>query len=157
MSGILSFELRSGTTPVTTKGVASVATYHVIFAGRLERGGAIELESLELVRVILDVIEDKKANDILVLDIREISLLADYFVICTVETARQLGAIVDAVIPEMKKLGLYSLAGVEGTLESGWVLIDFGDIVVHLFNPEKRAFYALDKLWKDAKTVVHIQ
>lgn len=121
------------------------------------RGGLTELESLERVRAMLDIIEDKKASDVLVLDIREISLLADYFIICTVETARQAGAIVDAVIPEMKKLGLYPLAGVEGTLESGWVLIDFGDIVVHLFSPEKRAFYALDKLWKDAKTVVRIQ
>lgn len=116
-----------------------------------------KLESLELVRVILNIVEDKKANDILVLDIREISLLADYFVICTAETGRQVSAIVDAVVPEMKRLGLYSLTGVEGTQESGWVLIDFGDIIVHLFSPEKRDFYDLDKLWKDAKIVVHIQ
>lgn len=121
------------------------------------RGGFTELESLELTRVILDILEDKRANDILVLDIREISLLADYFVICTVETTRQVGAIVDAVMPEMKKMGRYSFTGVEGTLESGWVLLDFGDIVVHLFSPEKRAFYGLDRLWKDAKTVVRIQ
>jgi len=120
-------------------------------------GGLAQLESLENMRIILDIIENKKASDIIVLDIREISLLADYFVICTTETARQVGAIVDAIIPEMKKLGLYPLTGVEGTLDSGWVLIDFGDIIVHLFSPEKRAFYALDKLWKDAKTVVHIQ
>ena len=108
-------------------------------------------------RTVLDIIEDKKASDILVLDIREVSLLADYFVICTVETARQLGAIVDAIMPELKKRGVHTLGGVEGTMESGWVLIDFGDIVVHVFSPEKRAFYALDKLWKNAKTVVRIQ
>ena len=108
-------------------------------------------------RDILDVIEDKKGNDILVLDIREISLLADYFVICTVETSRQLKAIADSIIPEMKNRGLVNLGGVEGSLDSGWVLVDFGDIVVHLFSPQQRDFYALDKLWKDAKVVVHIQ
>lgn len=108
-------------------------------------------------RDILAVIEDKKGNDILVLDIHEISLLADYFVICTVETSRQLKAIADSIIPEMKNRGLVNLGGVEGSLDSGWVLVDFGDIVVHLFSPQQRDFYALDKLWKDAKVVVHIQ
>ena len=108
-------------------------------------------------RDILAVIEDKKGNDILVLDIREISLLADYFVICTVETSRQLKAIADSIIPEMKTRGLLSLGGIEGSLDSGWVLIDFGDIVVHLFSPQQRDFYALDELWKNAKVVVHIQ
>ena len=121
------------------------------------KGGTPELETLDLVRDILDVIEDKKGNDILVLDIREISLLADYFVICTVETSRQLKAIADSIIPEMKTHGLLSLGGIEGSLNSGWVLIDLGDIVVHLFSPQQRDFYALDKLWKDAKVVVHIQ
>jgi len=108
-------------------------------------------------RDILAVIEDKKGNDILVLDIREISLLADYFVICTVETSRQLKAIADSIIPEMKNRGLLSLGGIEGSLDSGWVLIDFGDIVIHLFSPQQRDFYALDELWKDAKVAVHIQ
>lgn len=108
-------------------------------------------------RHILTVIEDKKGSDILVLDIREISLLADCFVICTAETGRQLKAIADSLVPEMKKRGLLSLGGIEGSLDSGWVLVDFGDIVVHLFSPQQRDFYALDKLWKDAKVVVHIQ
>ena len=116
-----------------------------------------ELETLDLMRDILAVIEDKKGNDILVLDIREISLLADYFVICTVETSRQLKAIADSIIPEMKSRGLLSLGGIEGSLDSGWVLIDFGDIVIHLFSPQQRDFYALDELWKDAKVAVHIQ
>ena len=105
----------------------------------------------------MNVVEDKKANDILVLDIREISLLADYFVICTVETSRQLKAIADSIIPAMKNRGLASLGKIEGSLDSGWVLIDFGDIVVHLFSPQQRNLYALDKLWEDAKVVVYIQ
>jgi ribosome-associated protein len=109
------------------------------------------------VRDILDIIEDKKGSDIVVLDIREVSLLADYFIISTVETSRQLGAIVDSVIPEMKRRGLPSLGGVEGSSDSGWVLIDFGDIVVHLFGPQYRHLYALEKLWNDAKVVVRIQ
>ena len=121
------------------------------------KGGTSELETLDLVRDILTVIEDKKGSDILVLDIREISLLADCFVICTAETSRQLKAIADSLIPEMKNRGLLTLGGTEGSLDSGWVLIDLGDIVVHLFSPQQRDFYALDKLWKDAKVVVHIQ
>ena len=121
------------------------------------KGGTSELETLDLVRDILTVIEDKKGSDILVLDIREISLLADCFVICTAETSRQLKAIADSLIPEMKNRGLLTLGGTEGSLDSGWVLVDFGDIVVHLFSPQQRDFYALDKLWKDAKVVVHIQ
>ncbi len=121
------------------------------------KGGTSELETLDLVRDILTVIEDKKGSDILVLDIREISLLADCFVICTADTSRQLKAIADSLIPEMKNRGLLTLGGAEGSLDSGWVLVDFGDIVVHLFSPQQRDFYALDKLWKDAKVVVHIQ
>jgi ribosome-associated protein len=121
------------------------------------KGGTPELETLDLVRDVLTVIEDKKGSDILVLDIREISLLADCFVICTAETSRQLKAIADSLIPEMKNRGLLALGGTEGSLDSGWVLVDFGDIVVHLFSPQQRDFYALDKLWKDAKVVVHIQ
>ena len=110
-----------------------------------------------MVKDILSIIEEKKGSDILVLDIQDISLLADYFILCTVDSGRQLNAIVESVIPEMKTRGMYSLSGVEGTSDSGWLLIDFGDIVIHLFTPQQRAFYALDKLWKEAKVVVHIQ
>jgi ribosome-associated protein len=91
------------------------------------------------------------------LDIREVSLLADYFVICTVETSRQLKAITDSIIPAMKHSGLDSLGKIEGSLDSGWVLIDFGEIVVHLFSPQQRKLYALDELWGDAKVVIYIQ
>ena len=110
-----------------------------------------------MVRKILDVIEDKKGSDIIVLDIREISLLADYFVICTVESGRQFTALVDSMVVEMKTYGVHTLSGVEGTPDSGWILVDFGDIVVHVFNPQQRDFYALEKLWRDAKVVVHMQ
>lgn len=116
-----------------------------------------KLETLELVRKILDIIEDKKGSDILVLDIREISLLADYFVICTAESERQFGAMVDSMISEIKTYGVYTLGSVEGTPDSGWILVDFGDIVVHIFSPKQRDFYALEKLWRDSKVVVHMQ
>jgi ribosome-associated protein len=120
------------------------------------KGGMTDLDPLEVVRKILDIIEDKKGSDIVVLDISAISLLADYFVICTGETSRQLQAMVDDLIPAMKEHGRHSL-GVEGGVGSGWILIDYGDVVVHLFSPQQRSYYALDKLWKEAKLVVRIQ
>ena len=119
-------------------------------------GRKLELESLELAKMILSEIEDKKGSDIVVLDIRSISLLADCFVICTVETQRQAEALADAVIPKMKEHGRFARA-VEGDATSGWVLIDYGDVVVHLFSPQQRTYYGLDKLWKEAKVVVRIQ
>ena len=120
------------------------------------KGGMTDLDPLEVVRKALDVIEDKQGSDIVVLDISAISLLADYFVICTGETSRQLQAMVDDLIPAMKEQGRHSL-GVEGNVDSGWILIDYGDVVVHLFSPKQRSYYALDKLWKEAKLVVRIQ
>ena len=120
------------------------------------KGGKEALEPLEVVRKALDVIEDKQGSDIVVLDISAISLLADYFVICTAETARQMQAIADDLVPALKELGRYSL-GTEGDAQSGWILIDYGDVVIHLFNPKQRSYYTLDKLWKEAKLVVRIQ
>jgi ribosome-associated protein len=108
-----------------------------------------------LAKSILSVIEDKKGVDILILDIRSISLLADYFVICTTETQRQTEAIVDSIVPDLKERG--RMPRVEGEANSGWVLIDCGDVVVHLFSPLQRSYYSLEKLWKDAKVVVRVQ
>lgn len=104
---------------------------------------------------MIDIIEEMKGSDILLLDIRAISLLADYFVICTAETQRQTEAMVDSIVPKAKDLG--RLPRVEGEASSGWVLIDIGDVVVNVFSPSQRHRFAFERLWQEAKTVVRIQ
>jgi ribosome-associated protein len=90
------------------------------------------------------------------LDIRHISFLADYFVICSGETERQVKAIVDEITEKAKEDGVKPLH-IEGDPPSGWVLMDYGDVIVHVFAPAVRDYYQLEKLWSDALLVVRIQ
>ena len=118
-------------------------------------GEDTKLESLELARRIVDVVVEKLGTDVVVMEISELSNIADYFVICTGETDRQLDAIVHEVRAELKKGGKKP-AGIEGKPSSGWVLVDGGDIVVHAFTPAQREFYRLERLWSDAKTILRV-
>jgi ribosome-associated protein len=106
---------------------------------------------------VVDAIADKKGEDILLLDIRSLSPFADYFVIGSGTSERQLRALMDGLEDVMRQHHKRRPLSVEGRAESGWVLMDYGDIVVHLFSPEKRAFYDLEGLWREGKTVVRIQ
>jgi ribosome-associated protein len=91
------------------------------------------------------------------MDLRDVSLIADYFVIASANNERLLNAITDNVRDEIKKQQqLYPLR-IEGRGEDGWVLMDYGDVVVHLFSPELRGYYDLEALWRDAKVLVHVQ
>jgi ribosome-associated protein len=114
------------------------------------------LNSLDIGRLAVEVAVDKQASDIVMLDVRNVVNIADYFVICTAETTRQINAVVEGI--EQAFIG----AGVgrrrrEGATESGWVLLDYGDVIVHVFAPEERDYYRLDRLWRDAPPVVQIQ
>jgi ribosome-associated protein len=93
---------------------------------------------------------DKKAEDVRILDIRGLASYADFLVVMTAGSDRQVSAIADAVDEELRKLG-HRPIGVEGQAGGNWILIDTGDIVVHVFNAESRGFYDLDGLWSDAK------
>ena len=119
-------------------------------------GGGTILTVLEVARLIFDVIADHNGDDIVMLDIREMSDLADYFVICTVTGARQAGAVVEAVRAATKRQTDVRLPRIEGTSGSGWRLMDYGDVVVHLFTPEKRAYYRLENLWENGRVVVRM-
>ena len=99
---------------------------------------------------------DKQAADILLLDTHEVCSFAGYFVIVTGESGRQIKAIYDEVEHALKKNGVL-LNHYEGTLESGWVLLDFGDVIVHIFAPAEREYYQLDKLWSNAVPVLRVQ
>lgn len=118
--------------------------------------GGPRLEPAELARIIVDVAADKKATDITLLDIRDLSVIADYFVICTGTNPRQIGAIASAIDDELSERGV-PLRGREGGADSGWVLLDLGDVIVHIFGPMEREFYRLERLWSEAPTVMYLQ
>jgi ribosome-associated protein len=97
--------------------------------------------------------ESKKADEIRILDLREITSFADYFLICSGKNQRQTQAIWDAVSEQLKKKAGEAATSVEGYENGEWILGDFGDLVVHVFSPEKRDYYQLERLWRDAKPV----
>jgi ribosome-associated protein len=90
------------------------------------------------------------------LDIRELSVIADYFVVCTGLNARQIQAIASGVENKLSEAKIRA-RGREGSAETGWVLIDAGDVIVHIFGPMEREFYRLERLWSGAPTVVYLQ
>jgi len=118
--------------------------------------GVSRLESSELARIIAEVALDKKATDVVTLDIRELSVIADYFVVCTGANARQIQAIADAIKEKLDEFNAPS-RGFEGNATSGWMLLDCGDVIVHIFGPMEREFYSLERLWSGAPAVVYMQ
>ena len=105
---------------------------------------------------IADIISDTPALNTLVLDIHELSPIADYFVLCSGENERQLRAIAREVNEGMAKDGVRP-ERTEGDPPSGWILLDFGETIVHIFDVDQRAFYRLEDLWAEAQTLVAIQ
>ncbi|MDI9259357.1 ribosome silencing factor [Alicyclobacillus sendaiensis] len=95
---------------------------------------------------------DKKATDVVVMNVQELTPVADYFVICSASSRPQVEAVARAVRDDLAELGV-TCRGIEGLDEARWVLLDFGDVVVHVFRPEEREFYHLERLWGDAKWV----
>lgn len=96
--------------------------------------------------------DGKKATDVMVLDIRKVAFITDYFVLASGKNKKQLQAIADEVSQTLKARGLRRL-GLEGYGEGAWILVDFGDVVVHLFHEEMRRYYELENLWSDGKKV----
>jgi ribosome-associated protein len=116
------------------------------------------VESREIANRITEILDDRQGEDILVLDLTEVTTFADFFVICTANSRRQLDALQSAIREEMKKAEVQRLAETaEGDSESGWVLIDYNSVIVHLFTAEMRDYYRLEELWGSARTVAHIQ
>ena len=110
------------------------------------------MEMLEIVKAAVNALEDKKAEDIRVIDIREVSSIADYFIIANGANQNQLQAMQDAVDEAIYKAGLHAKQ-IEGNNHSTWILIDYNDIIVHLFSKEDRLFYDLERIWKDGKLI----
>jgi ribosome-associated protein len=120
--------------------------------------GEIALEPLDLARLIVNTLEDKKAEDIVLLDLRPDTHLTDFFVICTGNSDRQIRALVDYVRQACKDQAGKLPFNIEGTPESGWMLMDYSNVVVHIFNAEQRDYYDLQGLWsKSAQVLLSIQ
>jgi ribosome-associated protein len=110
----------------------------------------------DLARRIVDLLADRQAEDVLLLDIRKVASFADYFVIATAINNRQMRAFVELVNTELREEDIKP-SHREGGVDSGWVLVDYGDIILHIFSPDLRDYYALEELWHDATEIVRIQ
>ena len=110
------------------------------------------MELLEVVKKAVSALEDKKAEDITVIDISEVSSIADYFIIANGANVNQLAAMQDAVDEAFYKAG-YHAKQIEGNRNSTWILIDYNEVIVHLFSKEDRLFYDLERIWKDGKVL----
>jgi ribosome-associated protein len=106
-------------------------------------------KALEHARLCARIADDNRAKDVLLLDLRQATPLVDFFVIATADSRRQSNAIAGEIDQEMKRLGERKL-GMEGSEEGRWVLIDYGDFVVHVFSSEARSYYSLEDIWGDA-------
>lgn len=115
-----------------------------------------DAEALQLARRIVDLAADKKAADIVLLDIHELTTMADYFVICSGSSERQLGSIADGIEQGMREEGVRPI-GREGGSVAHWLLVDFGSVVVHVMAPPERDFYQLEKLWAEAPLLLRVQ
>jgi ribosome-associated protein len=104
----------------------------------------------------VDVASDKQANNIVLLDVRELAGFTDYFVICSGDSERQLRTIQEEVWESLKREKV-TPHHQEGTVDSGWLLLDYGDVIVHIFSAAEREHYKLDELWREAPTVLSVQ
>ncbi len=105
---------------------------------------------LSIARLAVDAAADKKAENIQLLDLRDLSMVADYFVICSGSSDRQLRAIANSIDDVLSKEHRIAPHHVEGTDSGGWVLMDYGDVIIHIFAPSQRAYYNLEGLWASA-------
>jgi ribosome-associated protein len=115
----------------------------------------IPADAAALAHRIVEIASDKKGNDIVMLRTAELTTMADFFVICSGRSDRQVQALATAILDELRKEGIRPL-GTEGRASSRWVLLDFGTVIVHVFAPEERQYYGLERLWGKATQVVRI-
>jgi ribosome-associated protein len=114
-------------------------------------------DPLDYARAIVDFISDLKGEDIVLLDLRQVTVITDFFVICTANSDRQIKAIVEKVAEAMKERYDVAALRVEGQAMGGWVLMDYGDIVVHVFDEDQRDYYNLEQLWNNGKVLLRVK
>jgi ribosome-associated protein len=116
----------------------------------------MEDQILEVAHKLVNALEDKKGENIVLMDVREVASFADFFVVCSGTSNRMLNALADVVEVEARHASHLPIR-VEGSPDYGWVVVDCGDIVVHLFSPSQREYYRLEELWERGKVVVRVQ
>lgn len=112
----------------------------------------MENQSKKMVQIVYDALDEKLGEDIEILKVDEISIIADYLVIANGRNQNQLNAMTDLVEEKMIEAG-YKSKRIEGKTNSSWVLMDYGDVIVHVFSKEDRLFYDLERIWKDGKKI----
>jgi ribosome-associated protein len=123
---------------------------------RKARAATPQRPAIEIARRIVELAEDKKAADIVLLDLTGLTTMADYFVICSGGSERQLAAIADGIVSGLRDEKTKPI-GREGTPASHWVLLDYGSVVVHVLTPPERDYYGLEKHWSEAKVILRVQ
>jgi ribosome-associated protein len=114
------------------------------------------LKTLELAHTIVEALEDRKGENIVLMDLEKVAMFTGYFVIATGSSDRMLDALAEGVIESVQKK--YEIKGrAQGQSASGWVLVDFGSVIVHCFAQETRDFYKLEELWKEGKVLLRLQ
>ena len=106
----------------------------------------------DMVRIACKALDDKKAKDIKIIDIHEVSVMADYFIIADGSNLNQVQAMADNVEEKMAEAG-YQVRQTEGYQSANWILLDYGDVIVHVFDEENRLFYDLERIWRDGKVL----
>jgi ribosome-associated protein len=114
------------------------------------------LNSIDVARLAVEAASDKQADNIVMLDTKEVCSFADYFVICSGDSPRQIEAIRQEIREKLKHDDIIPFH-IEGAADSGWILLDLGDVVVHIFSPSQRDYYRLDDLWHEATPIIRIQ
>ena len=109
-------------------------------------------QSKEMVRLAVEALDEKKGEDIKIIDIQGVTVIADYFVLASASNSSQTQALIDNVEEKLFKAG-FECRQKEGNLSSTWVLLDYGDVIVHVFSKEDRLFYDLERIWRDGKVV----
>lgn len=127
--------------------------------GRLQTGkqtdggmGMDKISSQEAARLAIEALEDKKAEDIRIIDISDVSVIADYFIIAGGNNRNQIQALCDNVEEKMGRAGI-PVRQIEGYDTANWILLDFGDVIVHIFDRENRLLYDLERIWRDGKQI----
>ncbi|MCL2615692.1 MAG: ribosome silencing factor [Dehalococcoidia bacterium] len=121
----------------------------------MNKSQAVVLGALDTARAVVEVASDKLASDVVLFDMCGSCGYADYIVLANGESTRQLEAIADDVVHALKQKDVYLLHR-EGTAASGWLLLDFSDVVVHIFAPDERAYYKLDNMWSTARPIMRL-
>jgi len=114
------------------------------------------LDAFEIAKTIVNELEEKKGEDIVLMDVQDIAPFADYFVICSGTSDRMLDALSDSVVRKIRDV-YHVRPRIEGLPRDGWILADYGQVIVHIFSPSRRKYYQLEQLWREGKVLLHLQ